>query len=228
MIRLFNKCSFEAMKTMETGQYDLAIIDPPYGIKAGKDNRMTGSVMRIIRGKKEPWKGKHDLKSWDDEAPSKDFFYELQRVSKNQIIFGANHFIENIPKANSSSWLIWDKKNGTSTNADAELAWTSFKSAVRIYRYKWYGFIKEDMKNKPEIIHPTQKPVPLYEWIISKYAKAGDRILDTHLGSGSIAIAAHNLHYNLDGYEVDKDYFKSAKKRINTHQRQLTIPWGIK
>jgi site-specific DNA-methyltransferase (adenine-specific) len=142
-------------------------------------------------------------------------------VTKNQIIFGANHFIDRIPLA-SPCWLVWDK-NKSGDFADCELAYTSFKTAVRKFKFTWNGMLQENMKNKEVRIHPTQKPVALYRWILEKYAKTGMRILDTHLGSGSIAIACHDLDFELTACELDIDYFNLATERISFHQNQLTI-----
>jgi len=155
---------------------------------------------------------------WDNNLPTKEYFNELFRVSKNQIIWGGNYFINNLK--NTSCFVVWDKQNGTNNMADCELAWSSFKSSVRMYSghiFKGIGCTNY----KP--IHPTQKPVKLYEWLLMNYAKEGDKILDTHLGSGSIAIAAHNLGFDLEGYELDKEYFEAAKKRLKQHQSQLRL-----
>jgi site-specific DNA-methyltransferase (adenine-specific) len=143
------------------------------------------------------------------------------RVSKNQIVWGANHFIERINK-NSSCWIVWDK-DGFGDQADCEIAWTSFKTAVRKYKFTWNGFRQEDMKNKEIRFHPTQKPVALYKWLLDKYAKEGDKILDTHLGSGSIAIACHDYGFDLTACELDKEYFDKAMQRINNHTAQLKL-----
>lgn len=151
-----------------------------------------------------------------------EYFQELFRVSKNQIIWGANHFISRIPY-DSPCWIVWDKQNGENDFADCELALTSFKSAVRIFRFRWAGMLQGNMKNKEIRIHPTQKPVALYSWLLRNYAKTGYKILDTHLGSGSIAIACHDFGYELTGIELDKDYFDKAVARIEEHQRQLLI-----
>ena len=200
---IHNQDCMEAMKEMTDNQFDLAIVDPPYGIGMDKNRNSNKGKNRF--------KIYHDT-NWDSKAPAKKFFDELIRVSKNQIIWGANHFISKIPY-DSSCWIVWDKNNGDSDNADAELAWTSFKSAVR----KYVKHINSTYKNR---IHPTQKPVALYEWLLMNYAKEGDTILDTHLGSGSIAIACHNLGFELTGYEIDKEYFEAAKKRIEQHKQQ--------
>jgi site-specific DNA-methyltransferase (adenine-specific) len=207
----------EAMKEMSDNQFDLAIVDPPYGIDyANEAGKMSGQQY----GKSAAQKRNYTSKDWDKEIPTKEYFNNLIRVSKNQIIFGANHFVENIPNANSSCWIVWDKLNGNNDFADCELAYTSFKTSVRKYNFRWAGMLQGDMKNKEIRIHPTQKPVKLYEWLLINYAKEGDTILDTHLGSGSIAIACHNLGFELTGYEIDKEYFEAAKKRIEQHKQQ--------
>lgn len=161
----------------------------------------------------------------DDESPSPEYFSELFRVSKNQIIWGANHFISKLPSdtIDSSCWIVWDKDNGKNDFADSELAWTSFNSAVRNFRFRWQGMLQEDMKNKEFRIHPTQKPVKLYEWLLSNYAKQGDKILDTHLGSGSIAIACDKMGFELTACEIDEEYYNGAVKRLKFHQEQLNL-----
>ena len=213
MINIYNKDCLEAMKSMQDNQFDLAIVDPPYGIDMDGGN---------IGGNNLTKAKDYTKKDWDKSAPSKEYFNELKRINKNVIIFGANHFIENIPNSNSSCWIVWDKDN-SGNFADCELAYTSFKSAVRKYKFRWNGMLQGDMKNKEQRIHPTQKPVKLYEWLLMNYAKKGDKILDTHLGSGSIAIACHNLGYDLEGYELDKEYYDNALKRIKEHQSQLRL-----
>src|SRR5574343_732619 len=205
-INAFNVDCMEFMRSVEDNYYSLALVDPPYGI--GEDGKSNHSRGKLTKSKK------YSIKDWDNKPPSVEYFKELQRVSKNQIIFGANHFIENIPNANSSSWIVWDKENGESHFADCELALTSFDSAVRKFTFKWQGMLQGDMKNKEVRIHPTQKPVKLYDWLLANYAKPGQRILDTHLGSGSSAIAAHYFGVDFVGCELDKDYYNAAVKRF--------------
>lgn len=214
MIDLKNMDCLEAMKQMDDNQFDLAIVDPPYGI--GEDGGTNGTRGKLAKSKIYISKG------WDKESPSVEYFNELIRVSKNQIVWGANHFISKIP-FDSSCWIVWDKDNGETDFADCELAWTSFKTSVRKIKWKWQGMLQQNMKNKETRIHPTQKPVKLYEWILDKYAKEGDKILDTHLGSGSIAIACHNRGFDLTGFEIDKEYFDNAAERLRVHQSQLTM-----
>jgi site-specific DNA-methyltransferase (adenine-specific) len=201
--------------------YDLAIVDPPYGMI----KNTYGS------GKVAPAKFRCDKinhREWDI-APNKEYFNELKRVSKNQIVWGANHFIQNIPNQNSSSWVVWDKQNGDNDFADCELAWTNHKTAVRKFQFKWAGMLQGDMKNKETKIHPTQKPVALYEWLLSKYANPNDKIIDTHGGSGSIAIAVDKANtldktnYSLDIIELDKDYFDASLNRFNQYKSQTTL-----
>jgi site-specific DNA-methyltransferase (adenine-specific) len=206
----------EAMKEMDDNQFDLAIVDPPYGI--GEDGRkgVRTSPSRPNSYKRKP---KYESKGWDCKPPDKPYFEELLRVSKNVIVFGANHFIENIPNQNSSCWIVWDKKNEGTDFADCELAWSNMKTTVRKYRIHKF----DATRGGKDCIHPTQKPVKLYEWILINYAKEGDKILDTHLGSGSIAIACHNLEFDLTGYEIDQEYFSAAVKRYQQHKNQLRI-----
>ena len=212
---LYNCDCMEYMATLEDKAFDLAIVDPPYGIgmdggkkyQRGKDGVCAQTIYKAFG---------------DSTAPNGEYFHELQRVSVNQIIWGANHFISLIPIP-SSCWIVWDKINGEYTSADSELAWTSFKTAVRNFRFQWAGMLQGDMKNKESRIHPTQKPIKLYEWLLTNYAKPGQSILDTHLGSGSSAIAANNLGFEFVGCELDADYFAAACQRIENAQRQTTL-----
>ena len=215
-ITLYNCDCMEYLRTLPDNAFDLAVVDVPYGIKEDGSKNHT-------RGKIAVAKDYHPFAGGDKNAPPVKYFTELKRVSRNQIIWGANHFIENIPNANSSSWIVWDKDNGDNDFADCELAWTSFKSAVRKFKWRWAGMLQEDMKNKQKRIHPTEKPIALYKWILQNYAKEGDKILDTHLGSGSIAIAAHDLGFELTGMELDPIYYEAAKKRLIEYQRQLKL-----
>ena len=213
-MNITNECNMKLMSRYEDNHFDLAIVDPPYGI--GEDGKKNHSRDKLGKAKK------YTPKNWDKETATVEYFTELKRVSKNQIIFGANHFIGNIPNANSSCWIVWDKDN-TGDFADSELAYTSFKTAVRNFKWRWNGMLQQDMKNKEIRIHPTQKPVKLYEWLLMNYAKEGDKILDTHLGSGSIALACHNLGYDLTACELDKEYYNAAMERIERHKQQLTM-----
>ena len=157
----------------------------------------------------------------DSKPPEQKYFQELQRVSKNQIIWGGNYFIEHLK--NTSCFIVWDKDN-SGNFADCELAWTSFKTAVRKYKYRWNGMLQEVMGyEKENRIHPTQKPVALYKWLLKNYAKEGDKILDTHMGSGSIAIACHYMGYDLTACELDSEYYEQAMQRIEDQTRQKTL-----
>ena len=204
MIKIYNMDCLEAMSKMEDNAYDLAIVDPPYGIN------INVSMGRRKGDKKSDY---HKFAGNDSSIPSSEYFKELKRVSKNQIIWGGNYMTEHLSP--SSCWLLWDKGFSEDvTFAQFEMAWTSFKSSAKKY---------DKHPNQLNRIHPTQKPTSLYEWIIMRYAKEGDKILDTHLGSGSSAIAAHNLGYDFTGYELDEEYFKATKKRIDNHTAQLRI-----
>jgi site-specific DNA-methyltransferase (adenine-specific) len=214
MINITNEDNMELMARYPNKYFDLAIVDPPYGINVTNQSQgKGGGVAKKIIYKKT---------DWDKYAPNTDYFEELIRVSKNQIIWGANHFISRIP-FDSSCWIVWDKDNGQTDFADCELAWTSFKTSVRMLKWKWVGMLQQNMKNKEQRIHPTQKPVALYKWLLKNYANEGDKILDTHLGSGSIAIACHDMGFDLTACELDSDYFKAAMKRLTDHQKQLKL-----
>jgi site-specific DNA-methyltransferase (adenine-specific) len=205
----------QLMARYPDGYFQLSIVDPPYGIgEDGAKNHSRGKATRPTM---------YTPKNWDSSAPNKDYFIELTRVSKNVIIWGANHFIENIQNSNTSSWIVWDKQNGENDFADCELAWTNHKTAVRKFEFRWAGMLQGDMKNKETRIHPTQKPVALYKWLLDKYAKQGDKILDTHLGSGSIALACHDYGFELTACELDKEYYDAAIKRINNHVSQAKL-----
>jgi site-specific DNA-methyltransferase (adenine-specific) len=207
-ITLYNDDCMNVMKTFKDKQFDLAIVDPPYGIGAAKQIDLGNSNKKV----------KHKTKDWDNTIPTAEYFAELFRVSKNQIIWGGNYFIEHLK--NTRCFIVWNKENGTNNMADCELAWASFETSVRMYS----GHIFKGIGNNNYVtIHPTQKPVKLYEWILMKYAKEGDKILDTHFGSLSIGIACHDLGFELTAIELDKDYYEAGKKRLIEHQMQLTI-----
>lgn len=211
MINLFNKDCLEALKEMKDNQFDLAIVDPPYG-----GNDAIGLKDNKKQGKQATKRTNYNV--FENIAPTLEYFTELKRVSKNQIIWGVN-FYNNYDL--SGGRLVWDKK-GTAFGR-AEMAYLSMTKSVNICEIIWNGMIQHDMKNKEQRIHPTQKPVKLYEWLLMNYAKEGDNILDTHLGSGSIAIACDNLGYDLEGYELDKEYFEAASKRLKQHQSQIKM-----
>ena len=196
---------------MKDNQYDLAIVDSPYGINADRPhNEGNGWVMRETSG-------------WDTDAPDPEYFDLLQRKSKNQIIWGANHFLDNIPfNINSSCWLLWNKMQREFSLADGELAWTSFKTALRIFDMS-RGKAKSLNDKEGGRNHPTQKPVALYKWLLKNYAKPGDKIFDSHGGSMSHAIACIDMGFDLDIYEIDDDYYDSAATRIKNHLNQLDL-----
>ena len=211
-IRLHLGDSLEAMKEMPDNTYDLAIVDPPYGIGADVSQNNLGGRKGFTKGA-GTYKKYHNT-NWDISIPTKEYFEELQRVSNNQIIWGGNYFYE----LNLEGVIIWYKGNSGNFK-EGELAKTSFNT-FKIYQYSRADAYINDCDKK---IHPTQKPVKLYEWLLDNYAKEGDKILDTHLGSGSIALACHNRGFDLDGWEIDEEYYNNAVKRLKTHQQQLTI-----
>jgi len=208
-IKLYNADCMDVMKTFKDKQFSLAIIDPPYGIDLANMNMGAGLGRKCSNITNRKWKAK----DWDVSIPTPEYFKEVVRVSKNQIIWGGNYF--NLPPC--KHYVIWDKQipNGLSF-ADCEFAWTSFNKAPKMFRYSAY-------LDKKEKIHPTQKPVQLYKWLLQNYAKEGDTILDTHFGSLSIGIACHDMKFDLTAIELDKDYYEQAKQRLINHQRQLTL-----
>lgn len=216
-ITFYNGDCMDFMKDLPDKAFDLAIVDPPYGLGAG-DYRRGGTQ---YGNSKAPCK-QYDRKNWDGSAPQMEYFAELRRISNNQIIWGANHFISNLP-IDSPCWIVWDKDNGDNGYADCELAWTSFQSAVRKIKYTWNGMIQQNMKEKEVRIHPTQKPVQLYRWLLKNYAKPGDTILDTHLGSASSAIAAYREGFSFTGIELDEDYYNASIKRFKEQTAQISI-----
>ena len=203
----------DVMEELEEKEVQLSIVDPPYGI--GEDGEKNHSRVKLAKPKL------YTPKQWDREPPPIEYFNELKRVSKNQIIWGANHFISRIPY-DSSCWIVWDKQR-TGDFADCELAWTSFNTAVRKFVYCWNGMLQGNMKNKESRIHPTQKPIQLYKWLLSHYANPTDIILDTHGGSGSIVIACHDLGFPIIWVEKDADYYRDAVARYKTHALQETL-----
>lgn len=211
----YNMDCMKGMKQFPDQYFDLAIVDPPYGIgESGKKNHTRGKLAKATNYK--------SFAGDDIKPPDEDYFIELFRVSKNQIIFGANHFISRFAK-DSSCWIVWDKENGENDFADCELAWTSFPSAVRKFNFRWAGMLQGDMKNKEARIHPTQKPVALYSWILNNYAKPGYKILDTHVGSASSLITCHQMGFDYVGFELDTYYFAEASKRLEAAKSQLSI-----
>lgn len=207
MIELHNVDCMEYLATLEDNAFELAIVDPPYGINYDGATATTG---------KHGGRKAHAWKGWDKERPSANYWKELQRVSNHQIIWGANYFTQHLQP--SMGWVFWDKGQRGLTMSDGELAFTSFERRLQAITINRVELLKDGT------IHPTQKPVKLYEWLLMNYAKDGDRILDTHLGSGSIAIACHNLGFDLVGCELDTDYFNAAQKRLRQHQAQMRIP----
>lgn len=200
----FNDC-MNVMREFKDNHFDLAIVDPPYGIGCDGSAKTTGSH----GGRKA-----HKFKGWDKNSPDGNYFRELFRVSKNQIIWGANYYPEYLPP--SMGWVFWDKGQRI-CSSDGELAFTSFKRALRVIEMNRVELLKEGT------IHPTQKPIALYNWILENYAKPGQSILDTHMGSGSIAIACHYRNHPLVACELDPDYYKTALDRIHKETRQISF-----
>ena len=212
-IQLHNGDSLQAMRYMSDGQFDLAIVDPPYGLDFGSFNR-TNKASDGTRYKAD----KYHNGNWDKSIPTNEYWSELTRVSKNQIVWGGNYF----PLPPTQCVVFWYKHQPVANFSDGELAWTSFKKPALCFDYPYYGGIQGHTKADTKI-HPTQKPVQLYEWLLEKFANKGDKILDTHLGSGSIAVACWNMKYDLTGYEISKEYYEAACKRFKEHTQQLQM-----
>lgn len=212
--RLHNADCMEFMRSQPDKAFDLAICDPPYGIgEDGESNHSRAKLASVTR---------FTPKNWDSSPPQPEYFSELRRISVNQVIWGGNFF----GLSASPCWIVWDKLNGESDFADCELAWTSFKSAVRKFTFRWAGMLQGNMAEKEKRIHPTQKPAALYSWLLANYAKPGQTIFDSHLGSGSIAIACRNHGHPLTACEIDADYFKAASERIQREYDQNLLFTG--
>jgi site-specific DNA-methyltransferase (adenine-specific) len=215
-IEITNEDNMLLMARYPDNYFDLAIVDPPYGINAGADARQG-----IKFNKSATKRNDYGSKDWDTETPSNEYFEQLIRVSKNQIIWGVNYYPNNLL---SGGRIFWDKDTAEDyTNSDGELAFCSLINSIRKVKIRWNGMLQHDMKNKEHRIHPTQKPVALYKWILDKYAKQGDKILDTHLGSGSIAIACADYGFDLTACELDKEYYDKAIQRIQNHLLQQKL-----
>ena len=220
MLTITNEDNMVLMARYPDNYFDLAIVDPPYGISADKNAQKNG-----IKCKKNRFK-EHKESNWDNAIPTKKYFNELKRVSKNQIIWGGNYFTEYLKPV--MSWIVWDKMQYNFSFSHGEMAWNSFNTKLLIFKYargNESGFapkIKKGMKQGLNI-HPTQKPIALYKYCLQTFGKEGDKILDTHLGSGSIAIACHDYGFDLTACELDKEYFDKAMQRINNHVAQQKL-----
>jgi site-specific DNA-methyltransferase (adenine-specific) len=215
MIELLNIDCMEYLRGLPDKAFDLAIVDPPYGIDVG--NQRINSDRTTAK-----WRApsKYEYNVFDDSsAPTADYFAELARVSRDQIVWGANYFTNMLPP--SKGWIVWDKKADIKEHLSmCELAYSSFDKKCNKFEFLWAGFKKAEQEKR---IHPTQKPVKLYEWLLANYAKQGDKILDTHLGSGSSAIAAHYGGFDFVGCELDADYYNAAKQRFDMATRQEAL-----
>jgi len=207
-IELLNMDCMDYMRECEDNQFNLSIVDPPYGLG--------------IDGQKENKKGKksdrreHLRKGWDKAIPEAEYFRELKRISKNQIIWGGNYFVKHLDEGHKG-WVVWDKAQHGLTMSDCELAYSSFDCPTRIFTQNRVILLQEGTT------HPTQKPIKLYEWLLKNYAKENDKIFDSHLGSGSSAIACDKMGFDFVGIEIDKEYFDAASKRLKEHQDQFKL-----
>ncbi|WP_396179538.1 DNA methyltransferase [Flavobacterium sp.] len=219
---VFNMDCIEGMKQYPDNYFELAIVDPPYGINADKAQNKAAESRIKAQGKSKAGRGWKQYKQteWDNDIPKKNYWDELFRVSKNQIVWGGNYMTEYLKP--SMGWIFWDKGQREFSLADGELAWSSFDKAIRVFDMSRGEALAKNNEGGGRF-HPTQKPVKLYKWQLQNYAKKGDKILDTHLGSGSSRIAAYDMGFEFIGFELDKDYFKASEKRFQQHIAQLTL-----
>jgi site-specific DNA-methyltransferase (adenine-specific) len=202
----------EIMPTLEQ-KFDLVLTDPPYGICEAKGKNKSRGVFAVSKD--------YGYLNWDDKIPCKEIFDLMFEISNNQIIFGGNYFVEYLK--NSPCWIVWDKDNGNTDFADSELAWTSFKSAVRNFKWKWQGMLQQDMKNKEERFHPTQKPIGLFSLILNKYSEVNQTIFDPFGGSGTTALACIKTNRRFVVIEKEPAYFDIICKRIKEEEAQLKL-----
>lgn len=215
-MKITNEDNMELMARYPDNYFDLAIVDPPYGIDFSNFNR-TNKTTNGTRVKANKYKNSN----WDDSIPNDAYFLELQRVSKNQIVWGGNYF-PILWNNGCKGFIFWYKGNPVPNFADGELAYTSFNKVAKQFDFRYYGAL-QGKTSADDKIHPTQKPKELYKWLLDNYANEGDKILDTHLGSGSIAIACHDYGFDLTACELDKEYFDKAMQRINNHVAQQKL-----
>lgn len=220
----------EGMKQFPDKYFDLCICDPPYGIgigstmsigRGGYSRPFAGKYASVPPGQECCRKAKFYHAFDDSAAPDAEYFKELARVSKYMVIWGGNYFLDHLGRA--TCMIVWDKRRRGLSQADCEIAWTNLPGQSRIFEFKWNGMLQEDMKNKEQRIHPTQKPVALYEWILNKFAKPGDIILDTHVGSASSLIACRHTGHKYVGFEIDEYYYKIASERLKAEEQQMNI-----
>lgn len=219
----FNMDCMDGMKVFPDKFFDLAIVDPIYGDVTGngyttsKYDKTSHHIGKCAANEKA-----YHRAIWEQPKTTPEYFKELFRVSKNQIIWGANFFTENLPS--SQGWIVWDKQRPENVSfSDSELAFTSFNVKQRIFRFMWNGMLQGDMKHKENRIHVTQKPIALYKWLINIFANPDDIILDTHVGSASSLIACYNTRHRFVGFEIDQIYYKDSLQRLQTEQSQMTI-----
>jgi len=214
---VYNMDCMEGMKQYPDKHFDLAVVDPPYGIGADRKN----SISKLQTKSSACKSIYYGVQNWDDNTPAEDYFIELKRVSKHQIIWGVNYY--KVSFLNGGR-IYWDKCVTMPTYSDGEIAYISMINSIKSVRLAWHGMIQNDMKNKETRIHPTQKPVALYDWIYKNYLSDGGKVLDTHLGSGSNRIAAHKAgNIDFTGYELDKDYYEAQEKRYKNFIAQLRM-----
>lgn len=225
MVEMLHIDNMEYMATCKNKQFGLAIVDPPYGIKESADRNLSRSKLARTKMYRKEF--------WDDDIPTQEYFDELFRISEHQIIFGINYFLGKRDIPFSAGRIIWDKVNGDSSFSDCEMAYCSFHHSTRLFRFMWNGMqqgvpgngsvMQGNKKLNQKRIHPTEKPIPLYQWILRNYADPDMKIIDTHMGSGSLAIAAHDFGCDLVAMDNDKVFYDDAKQRFDMHKLQLKL-----
>jgi len=211
--KVYNMDCIEGMKQYPDKYFDLAVVDPPYGL--GIDGQKLNNTNKNPKHNRKF----HERKKWDSSTPDAEYFKELFRVSKDQIVWGGNYFTEYLHPV--KGWIFWYKGQNDLTMSDGEMAWTSLKTVTRQVNIN-----RGHLVSHGGSIHPTQKPVKLYDWIFERYAKPDFKILDTHLGSGSSRIAAHKAGLDFTGFELDADYFAASEKRYNDFIKQQTLQFA--
>lgn len=215
MIQIENIDNMELMARYQDKYFDIGIVDPEYGLNFSKYNR-TNKAHNGERVKANKYKNS----DWDANPAGATYFKELQRVTKQQIIWGGNYFLDHL--GNSKAMICWYKHQPVDNFSDCEYAWVSFNKPAKVFDFPYYGNV-EGKTSASEKFHPTQKPIALYKWLLKNYANPGDKILDTHLGSGSIAIACEEMGFDLTACEIDKDYYDAALNRLENYRKQLRL-----
>ena len=234
MKNVVHRCDcMDFMAGVPDNSYNLGVVDPPYGVGWDGENlsmskglRKDGTIRNDKSWRAKKYTQKYEKKGWDNKIPDKIYFTELFRISKYQIIWGGNYFHDFLKP--TGGWIIWDKMKPLDFSlSQGEMAWTNCKNSLKIFGYLWHGYAQKNIKNKEKRIHPTQKPIALYKWLLQNYAKPGQTIFDSHVGSGSIRIACHDMGFEFEGCEIDPDYHAAQEKRFQDHIARGQELWTV-